>query len=64
MIFTAEFLLQIGVALASGIGAYSAIRADLATLHEKAASAIKASDAANRRIDDIMNERLASHRNQ
>jgi hypothetical protein len=54
MIFTAEFLLQIGVALASGIGAYSAIRADLATLHEKATNAIKTADAAHSRIDHLM----------
>jgi hypothetical protein len=54
MNMTAEFLLQIGVALASGIGAYTAIRADLATLHEKATNAAKTADAAHNRIDQMM----------
>lgn len=35
MTFTAEFLLQIIVALGSGAGVYAAIRADLARLHER-----------------------------
>lgn len=54
MNMTAEFLLQIGVALASGIGAYTAIRADLAALHERTTNAIKAADAAHQRIDHLM----------
>lgn len=54
MTLSAEFLLQIGIALASGIGAYTAIRADLATLHEKANNAVKTADGAMRRIDDML----------
>jgi len=30
-----EFLLNLAVAIASGAGVYAAIRADLATLHER-----------------------------
>jgi len=54
MNFTPEFILQILIALASGGGAYAAIRADLATLHEKAANAERTADGAMRRIDDML----------
>jgi hypothetical protein len=54
MNFTAEFLLQVMIALASGGGVYAAIRADLATLHEKTANAHTAAHSAHRRIDDIL----------
>lgn len=32
---TNEFILNLAIAIASGAGAYAAIRADLATLHER-----------------------------
>ena len=54
MTFTAEFLLQVMIALASGGGVYAAIRADLATLHEKTANAQSAASQAHRRIDDML----------
>lgn len=54
MNFTAEFLLQVMIALASGGGVYAAIRADLATLHEKTDNASAAAYNAHRRIDDIL----------
>lgn len=56
MNLTAEFLLQIGVALASGIGAYTAIRADLATLHEKVSNSAAAAVSAHQRIDNMMRQ--------
>lgn len=51
MKFTAEFLLSIVLALGSGAGAYTAIRADLATLHERSTNALAAAQKANDRID-------------
>lgn len=53
MNFTAEFLLQLLIALGSGVGAYAAIRADLARLHERANRAIEAADLAHARIDRL-----------
>lgn len=53
MNFTPEFMLQIVVALGSGFGAYAAIRADLATLHERATNAANAAAEAHRRIDSL-----------
>jgi hypothetical protein len=53
MTFTPEFFLAVGTALASGFGAYAAIRADLATLHERATNAIKSADKAHERIDHL-----------
>lgn len=53
MVFSPEFLLSVVVALASGFGAYAAIRADLATLHERVAQAIKEADRAQQRIDKL-----------
>lgn len=57
MIITAEFLLQIVVALGSGFGAYAAIRADLATLHERATNAQQSATRAHERLDEIHNEK-------
>jgi hypothetical protein len=51
MNLSAEFLLQIVIALGSGFGAYAAIRADLATLHERATEAMKTAQRAHERID-------------
>jgi len=46
MTFTAEFILSLVAALASGGGVYAAIRADLAALHER-------TQAAHERLDFI-----------
>jgi len=53
MTFTPEFMLSIVVALASGFGAYAAIRSDLATLHERVAQALKDAERAQKRIDQL-----------
>jgi hypothetical protein len=50
---TAELLLQVIIALGSGFGAYAAIRADLATLHERATEAKKSAARAHERIDEL-----------
>ena len=55
MTFTPEFLLQSLLAIASGFGAYAAIRADLATLHERATNAAKRADEAHARLDKLTN---------
>jgi hypothetical protein len=49
-----QFIVQVLVALASGAGAYAAIRADLARLHERANNAKESADSAHKRIDNIM----------
>lgn len=51
-----EWLMQLIAAGGAGIGAYAAIRADLARLHEVAHQAREAATEAHRRIDHI-NER-------
>ena len=53
MTFTPEFLLQSLLAIASGFGAYAAIRADLATLHERANNAAKRADEAHERLNNL-----------
>jgi hypothetical protein len=53
MKFTAEFMLSVILALGSGAGAYTAIRADLATLHERTAVALDTARTANQRIDQL-----------
>ena len=60
MNFTPEFWLQVVIAIGSGLGLYTAIRADLATLHERTSNTTKAVDHAHERIDTIqqyVNER-------
>lgn len=64
MNFTQEFVLQLLLALGSGFGAYAAIRADLARLHEradraieKAVEALEASTRAHKRIDHQLERR-------
>jgi hypothetical protein len=52
MTFSAEFILQIVVALGSGFGAYAAIRSDLATLHERATNAMASAARAHERLDE------------
>jgi hypothetical protein len=50
----AEMLLQLAAVLGVGVGAYAAIRADLAALHIKADHAAKSADQAHQRIDAII----------
>jgi hypothetical protein len=57
MNLSAEFLLQIVIALGSGFGAYAAIRADLATLHERATEAMTTARRAHERIDTLNEKR-------
>ena len=54
MKFSAEFVLSTVLALGSGAGAYTAIRADLATLHERSAVALSTAQKANDRIDALV----------
>lgn len=56
MTVDAPFLLQVLIAIGSGVGAYAAIRADLATLHERSSQAIKSADEAHKRIDTLLNK--------
>lgn len=58
MNFTAEFILQLVIAVCSGGGVYAAIRADLAKLHERATRAIEAADHAHARIDRMQERRI------
>lgn len=60
MQFSAEFLLQILIAVGSGFGAYAAIRSDLATLHERATEAQASAARAHDRIDQFH----GTHRNK
>lgn len=48
-----DWLFQMLSAGAGAAGVYAAIRADLATLHERATTALKAAERANERIDTI-----------
>ena len=57
MTVDASFLLQVFVALGSGFGAYAAIRADLARLHERAQTAKDNADLAHKRIDAILSNK-------
>ena len=57
MIFSPELILQILGPLVAGFGAYAAIRADLARLHERATHALETADKANRRIDNLQERR-------
>jgi hypothetical protein len=51
----AEVFLQLAAVLGVGVGAYAAIRADLAALHVKADAAVKSADQAHQRIDSFIN---------
>lgn len=53
MTISAEFLLQIVIALGSGFGCYAAIRADLATLHERTKHTKERADEAHARLDKL-----------
>lgn len=50
-----DFIVQALMALSAGGGAYAAIRADLARLHERATQAQQAAAEAHKRIDGILN---------
>jgi len=58
MSFSAEFLLQLLIAIGSGAGVYAAIRADLARLNQQAKTTESVANHAHRRIDD----HLQTHR--
>lgn len=53
MIFSPDFWLSVVVAVAGGFGVYAAIRADLATLHERATNAQQSAARAHERIDAL-----------
>lgn len=55
MTLTPDFWLSLGMAICAGFGTYAAIRADLATLHERASNAAKMAERAHQRIDEITN---------
>lgn len=52
-----ETILQLVAVVGVGVGAYAAIRADLAALHVKADQAAKSADKAHERIDAIVDRR-------
>jgi hypothetical protein len=51
--FEPSFLLEVVLALGSGFGAYAAIRADLARLHERTDQALISATRAHERIDNF-----------
>lgn len=59
MTFSPEFLLQLVVALGGAAMTYAAIRADLATLHERTSQALESAKEAHVRIDENMRDRRA-----
>lgn len=57
MTFTAEFVLQIIIALGSAVSVYAAIRADLATLHERTKNSASSVARAHERIDELQTKK-------
>ncbi len=55
MMFSAELLLGIIASMASGVGVYAAIKADLATTRERATNAHESAKRAHERIDSLTN---------
>lgn len=53
MTLTPDFWLSLGMAICAGFGTYAAIRADLATLHERATNAHNSASRAHERIDEL-----------
>jgi len=53
MNINAEFMLEILVAIGSGFSVYAAIRADLATLHERTKNTGQSVERAHVRIDEL-----------
>ena len=47
-------MIQILLSAGAGVGAYAAIRADLARLHERATGAAQRADQAHARIDQML----------
>lgn len=56
MTITPELILSIFASIAAGFGAYAAIRADLATLHERSINAKDSVARAHIRIDELQKE--------
>ena len=54
MNISTDVLIQIALAMASGVGAYAAIRSDLARLHERTAQALQGMERAHERIDAVL----------
>lgn len=54
---TAELLVSLFASVGCGVGAYAAIRADLARLHERASHALDAAERAHERIDNLREAR-------
>ena len=54
MVFSAEFILQLIVALGCPVAVYAGIKSDLAVTREKANTAQSSANLAHRRIDDIL----------
>lgn len=53
MTFTPEFILQVLIIAGSCFTVYTAIRADLATLHERTKTTKERADEAHKRIDRL-----------
>lgn len=53
MTLTAELLISLMASVGCAVGAYAAIRADLARLHERATNALDAAERAHDRIDNF-----------
>ena len=49
-----EWILQVIGMMGVGVGAYAAIRADLAALHARVDSAASAAESAHRRLDTLI----------
>lgn len=54
MTFSAEFILQLVMAMGAPVAVYVGIKADLATTHERAIAAKATADKAHSRIDAIL----------
>lgn len=57
MTLTVELLLSLLASVGAGLGAYAAIRSDLARLHERASHAMAAATRAHERIDNLKEAR-------
>lgn len=57
MNWTAELFISLIASVGCAVGAYAAIRADLARLHERATNALEVATRAHDRIDNIREAR-------
>lgn len=57
MNWTAELFISLMASVGCAVGAYAAIRADLAKLHERATNAMEAAARAHDRIDNFRGHR-------